>query len=141
MSIDASGIHQLAGAFRSVNIVPEVRQVVSKGALKVKNQLQSEAQGSKHFGRIVETVNYDLDVGGDFVEAEIGPDKSVMTQRSKSRGNRSGSDGSAASLAGIAYFGGSRGGGNTLPDPLIALRAEEPFVLSAIGDLLEDVLD
>ena len=141
MSIDASGIHELAAVIRSANIAPGVKQVVSKGSLKVKNQLKSEAQGSKHFSRIAATINYDLDSGVGFVDAEIGPDRDVMTPRSKPRGSRSGSDGSAASLAGIAYFGTSRGGGATLPDPLIALRAEEPHLLQGIGDVVGKVLD
>lgn len=116
-------------------VMREVKQVVSKGALNIKKQLISEAQGSQSFGRVAATINYDLNVDGNSAEAEIGPDKDVATPWGSRRGNRPGSDGSAASLAGIAYFGGSRGGGGTLPDPIGALEAEGPNFIAALERL------
>ena len=116
-------------------VMREVRQVVSKGALNIKKQLISEAQGSQSFGRIAATINYDTKVDGNSAEAEIGPNKGVATPWGSRRGSRPGSDGSAASLAGFAYFGGSRGGGATLPDPLLALEAEEPNFIAALERL------
>ncbi|WP_104087046.1 hypothetical protein [Arthrobacter sp. GMC3] len=116
-------------------VMKEIRQVVSKGSLKIKNQMRSEARGSLSFKRMAETINYDINADGNSVEGEVGPDKDVMTPWGSRRGNRSGSDGSAASLAGIAYFGGARGGGGTLPDPLLALQAEEGAFVDALSKL------
>ncbi|MHA7132541.1 hypothetical protein [Oerskovia turbata] len=101
----------------------KVRPVLQKGALKIKNQLQSEASGSRHFGKIAPTVSYDTTETPSAIEAEIGPD----------RGR-----GGAAGLAG-AYFGWSRGGAS-LPDPVLALEAEAPLVERFLSGLLEDSL-
>lgn len=117
-------------------VMREIKQVVSKGALKIKDQLKKEAAGSQSFGRMAATINYELNATGNSVEAEIGPDKDVMTSRKKSsRYGPNSSPGSAASLAGIAYFGGSRGGGGTLPDPQLALDAEESSFISFLERL------
>lgn len=86
----------------------DARQVISKGALNIKQQLQAEAAGSRHFGKIARAVSYDLNDRAGSVEAVVGYDK-----------------GSPGSLANIAIFGGSRGGG-TVPDPMGALEKEAP---------------
>lgn len=125
MSIDASGIHELAAVIRSANIEPGVKQVVSKGSLKVKNQIKRDFRASKHFKGVTD-VSYKLESGVGYVESSIAPFVE--------------NDG-YGSLTGIAIHGTSRGGGGTVADPLIALQAEEPFFMSAIGDVLGKVLD
>lgn len=125
MSIDASSIHELAAVIRSADIAPGVKQVVSKGSLKIKNQIKKDFASSRHF-KGVTNISYELVSSGDNVESAIAP-----FVENEGFGD----------LVGIAIHGASRGGGGTVADPEVALRAEEPFVLSAIGDLLEQVLD
>ena len=102
-----------------------VKQVVSKGSLNVKNQLMREASGSMHFEQLARSIGYDLTATADYVEGEIGPQK----ERDK-----------AAGLLG-AYWGWSRGGGGTLPDPIGALEAEQPNVTEALARLAEVILE
>lgn len=125
MSIDASGIHELAAVIRSADIAPGVKQVISKGSVKVKNQIKRDFRASKHFKGVTD-VSYKLESGVGYVESTIAPFVE--------------NDG-YGSLTGIAIHGTSRGGGGTVADPLIALQAEEPFFMSAIGDVVGKVLD
>lgn len=125
MSIDASGIHELAAVIRSADIAPGVKQVVSKGSVKVKNQIKRDFRASKHFKGVTD-VSYKLESGVGYVESSIAPFVE--------------NDG-FGSVTGIAIHGASRGGGGTVADPLIALQAEEPFFVSAIGDVVGKVLD
>lgn len=106
----------------------QARGVLKKGAQNIKEQLQDEVRRSQHFrGRadqFAQSITYDLNEagvgGGGIMEAEIGPTK-----------------GSSGSLANIAYFGTSRGGG-TVPDPLGALLDEVPKFEQALADLAAD---
>lgn len=109
--IDASELSNLAADFSRAGSVAagKVRPIVSKGALNIKNQMQREMQGSAHFGQVAPTIDYDINTTAVGFEAEIGPNKSR---------------GSAASLAGLAYFGSSRPGGGTVMDPIHALNDE-----------------
>jgi len=106
----------------------DVRGVVSKGALNIKEDLRAKMAASGSFGQIDYKINYDLRsvsaFGGGVVEAEIGP--------SSGRGD-------PGALANIAYFGTSRGGG-TVEDPRGALDREEPKFTSALEKLLGNVL-
>jgi hypothetical protein len=125
MTTDSSELEALAADLQAVpaRMVPKVERVVSKGALNVKNQMRRDAESSGHFGMIAGTINYDLVVGefaGDAsIEASIGPNASL---------------GGAAQLAG-AYYGWSRGGGGTIPDPAIALGEEEPRFIQSLAEL------
>ena len=103
----------------------DVRPIVSKGALNIKNQMRREFGKSDWFSRASFAVSYDVTTDGDAVEAEIGPDK----ERNP-----------AGALANIAYFGGARGGGGTVPDPQGALDAEQSRFEAAIEALAGDVL-
>lgn len=107
-------------------VAGKVRPVVHKGAGKIKKQLRAEMGASTHFKGITPSVDYSmrsgLGSGGGFIEAEIGPRK-----------------GKPGSLANIAYFGGSRGGG-TVADPKGALEAEAPHFEKALADVLEGLL-
>jgi hypothetical protein len=103
-----------------------VRPIVHKGASNIKNQLRAEMRSSRHFRPVARAIDYSMHGGMSFgvgmIEAEIGPRR-----------------GSPGSLANVAIFGTSRGGGN-VPDPRRALEAEAPNVeralLDAIGHLL-----
>lgn len=125
MSIDASGIHELAAVIRSVDIAPGVKQVVSKGSLKIKNQIKKDFASSQHFKGVTD-VSYKLESSAGYIEGTIAP-------YVESEG--------FGSLTGIAIHGTSRGGGGTVADPLVALKAEESFFVDAIGDILGKVLD
>lgn len=123
--MEISGFDEVAEAFTVIpaRMAPKIKGVVSKGALNVKKQLQAEASKSSSFGVIAASIGYDLTEtsagGGTSVEAEIGPQR----ERNDSAG-----------LLG-AYWGWSKGGGGSLPDPLIALEAEAPNFLDAIFQL------
>lgn len=106
-------------------VMREVRQSVSKGSLNIKKQLIAEASGSSSFGQLARSIGYDLAVTGNSVEAEIGPQKSR--------------DGSAGLL--MAYWGQSRGGGGSLPDPLGALEAEGPNLINALQNVADVILE
>lgn len=110
-------------------MVPKVKGVVSKGALNIKKQLQAEARQSPHFKGLARSIGYDLVVGefaGDAsIEASIGPDKA----RNDSAGLL------------MAYWGQSRGGGGSLPDPINALLEEAPNFLENIFQLTERLLE
>lgn len=112
----------LAGAASSMP--REARQVVSKGALNIKNDMQDQVRKSTHFsgGGVAESISYDMRDGGGFVEAEIGPRK-----------------GGPGDLLNIAYFGTPRGGG-TVEDPSKALEREAPRFDKAIADLMESLI-
>ena len=101
-------------------VMREIRQVVSKGSLNIKQQLVEDARGSEWFGKISLAMNYEITETGNSVESEIGPEK----EKHK-----------AASLWPIAYFGGSNGGGGTLPDPINAMEAEEPKLIAFLEAL------
>lgn len=124
-SFDDSAIRSLQRAIEGqVRATPKrVEAVTHRGANNIKRQQQAEMRASKHFGAVAGAISYDLRTGGGFgggfVEAEIGPTK-----------------GAPGSLANIAYFGGSRGGG-TVPDPSVALEAEEPKFNRALEDLTD----
>lgn len=104
-------------------MVPKVRGVVAKAALNTKKAMRRDARGSRAFEVIARTIDYDLKVSGDVIEAEIGP-----------------SGGGSASLAGIAYFGTSRPGGGTVRNPEDAMNDEAPaffeYAFKATGGLL-----
>lgn len=101
--------------------------VLHKGANNIKRQLRQEMGRSRHFKAIVPKIGYDVTEvgvdGGGIIEAEIG----------------AAAEG-AGHLDNIAYFGGARGGGGTVPDPLGALLEELPKFEKAVADIASDVL-
>lgn len=108
-------------------VAGRVRPVVHKGATKIKAQMRREMGASDHFKGITRAIDYSVKSGniaggGGAIEAKIGPRK-----------------GKPGSLANIAYFGGSRGGG-TVADPKGALDAEIPHFEKALSDVLGDLL-
>lgn len=115
-------LRQLAADLAKGVDLGEVRGVVHKGAVNIKTQLREEASASRHF-KMAQTITFDeiQEFGGP--AAEIGPVK-------KGAGN----------LANIAYFGGTNGGGGTVPDPNGALSAEEPRFIEALAALADRIL-
>lgn len=125
--IDASELNQLAADFTNVSahVIPKVKGVVSKGALNVKNQLVAEAGQSPHFKQLARAIGYELTADDDGIEAAIGPEKERNA---------------AGGLLG-AYWGWSRGGGGTLPDPAVALADEEPKFVENIAKVAGFIFD
>jgi hypothetical protein len=114
-------------------MVPKMRGVVAKSALNTKNAMRADVKKSEHFtGKkkpgLDASIDYDIKVlgfGGDAeIQAEIGPNRERYP---------------AAALAGIAYFGTSRGGG-TVRNPEDAMLEEAPnfyeFAFKATEGLL-----
>jgi hypothetical protein len=124
---NSTGFDALARDLSSVpaRLAPKIRPVVSRGALNVKTQLQAEARESSHFSSLASSIGYELLEDTSGVQADIGPDRER---------------GGGAGLL-MAYWGQSRGGGGTLPDPLGALEAEAPGFVSALEKVAASVLD
>ena len=104
----------------SQKVVNEVEKVIFKGSMNIKEQLKKEAAGHEHFPLVAATMGFDIKQTPGGVVSEIGP--------------------RVGSLAGIAYFGSSRPGGATLPDPKYTLNDEAPAVERHIGDVMERLL-
>ena len=144
MDIDAKELQTLSQDLgrASAKILPEVEKVVFKGAMNVKKGMQESLKESSHFGQLARTVDFDIDVTPNAVEADIGPNSDR---------------GAAGNLANIAYFGSSVGvyrggpkwkqevgrgpakGGGTV-DFMRPLDEERPKFEKAIGDVLNNVL-
>ena len=123
--IEIQGARELMADLASLptQVQREVPKVIERGALNIKSQMRSEiVQSAVGRKRGVESsITYDLHDGGYL--AEIGPRK-----------------GGPGSIANIAYFGGSHGGGGSAPDPRGALEAEAPNVERELGDLVARIL-
>lgn len=121
------GIDQIDQLSADLRALPEharsdARQVIKRAAVNVKRQLVSEMQTSPSFRGVASAISFDMEERAGSVEAVIGPTK-----------------GAPGSLANIAYFGSSRGGG-TVPEPMGALQAEAPATARHLLDLIADHL-
>ncbi len=127
IDIDVSDLYKTAADLRdgARDLMPKIRPVISKGALNIKNKMAGDFAGSRHFGQVARVVTYDMLGNRDYAEAQIGPET----------GGRVVGD-----LAHIAYFGGANGGGGTVPDPEVHLRAEEPVIERYVSEILEALL-
>lgn len=137
MRIDASDFDDFARELERVapEVAKGVRPVVQKGALNVKQDWNDAFRESTHFKGIAGSVNYDTKISVDGVEAEIGPDRGKfpgLAGKPKTR--------PAAPLAGIAHFGGARGGGGSIDDPQKFLDDEAPRFEKALNDLIDEAL-
>ena len=97
-------------------MVPKIRGVVAKSAVNTKKLMVADVRKSTHFkGKkkpgLDASIDYDLTVSGDVIEAEIGPNPAKAA---------------GAYLAGIAYFGTSKPGGGTVRNPEDAMLEEAP---------------
>jgi hypothetical protein len=126
--LDTSEIRALAADMTKVPdvLAKDVRAVVVKGATNIKKDQQAAARKSSSFKAIARAISFDLHGGSLFgtavIEAEIGPVK-----------------GKPGSLANIAYFGTSRGGG-TVEDPGAALEREAAAYNAALEKLMGNLL-
>lgn len=112
--LDAFAVH-LGRASR--RLVPEARLSMRRAGVNIKRQLREEMGASTHFKPVERAISFDEVQSFTSFGVEVGPEK-----------------GSPGSLANIAYFGGSRGGG-TVPDPIGALRAEAPRFMEALSEI------
>ncbi|MDF2915989.1 MAG: hypothetical protein K0S70_206 [Microbacterium sp.] len=96
--------------------VKDVDPIVRTEAHELKDQMNSDLAGSRHFRGAAGSVTYDSRFSVGTVGYEVGPDK----------GRRGGA------IANIAYFGGSNGGGGTV---------DLDGTFKAAGDALEKNLD
>jgi hypothetical protein len=125
-SVDDREIRAFARDLRgaSQRVVDQVPGVIKKGAVEVKKQMVEEMGGSRSFKGAARSISFDILDGG--FTAEIGP----VSEPGEVPGD----------LAVIAYFGGSSGGGGTVPDPVGALNADAPRMEKALADILGGVL-
>ena len=126
VTIDTSDLRTLARDLTNAGTAAarDIKPIVSRGALAIKNQMRAEMGGSPHFKGTASSITYDITESATGVEAQIGP--------------KSG-PGNPGALANIAFFGGSRGGG-TVADPIGALNAEAPKFEAALLKILGDIL-
>lgn len=123
----AGELRGLASDFRQApnGLQREARAIVRKGGVQIKNRMQREMSQSSSFRVVAPSIDFDEIGGGGTIGVEVGPNAAA---------------GSAAPLAGIAYFGGARGGGGTVPDPMQALEDEAnetaKWIAKAAGDVL-----
>lgn len=120
--VDARALHAFGEdlAIEAKRLDPKVRAVVKKGALNIKKTMQEDLGGSKSFKGVRPAVNFTMSGNANFSQADIGPVK-----------------GSPGSLANIAYFGTSRGGGTV--DVENGLKQEAPRFEKALRDVIGDV--
>lgn len=111
------------------NLVRNVEKVVPKTGLAMKKRMQADFRSSQHFKQVAQSVDYDVKrLGfGDSatIQVEVGPNKHRNT---------------SASLAGIAYFGSSKAGGATVPDPVVPMRLEAPVFFGFMEMAAEGLL-
>ena len=122
MSLDFGDVEAFAKALddQGAKVVLAQRAVVKKGALNVKTRLQAEAQGVAHAPGFPRAITFDVELKGDEITAEIGPEK-----------------GGAGSLA-LLYLGNSKTGPR-LPEPMLAADAEAEVMAEWLGKVAEDI--
>ena len=125
ITFDTSEVRRLAVELGAVpaQVAPEVRKVVAKGALNIKQDWAKRWAGLSHAPALASAVNYDVKAGPGGAEAEIGPDKS---RRQGALGN-------------LIEFGSI----NNAPHPGggPALAAEAPKFEKALADVLGDLVE
>jgi hypothetical protein len=133
VSIETEGLDELTADMRSAaaRLRDDIGPVIAKGALNIKQQIKNDFRESAHFGStkpgsVIPNIRYNRKDTADSVEAEIAPFVDA---------------GGIGGLTGIALYGGSRGGGGTVADPIIALQAEAPRFTDALAALAAEVLD
>lgn len=126
-SVDDREFRTFARDLRSApsRVQGQVFPIIFKGAMAIKKQMQAEMGGSGHFKGTTPAIDFDITNEATSVTAEIGP--------------KVGS-GEVGGLGSIAYFGGANGGGGTVPDPELALKAEAEKIEKVLGDILGDAL-
>lgn len=131
MSADTSELDKLIHDFGKVpaKVAKKVEPIMRKTGMQVKRRLQSDLRASRSFRSAARSVDYDV------TKASFG-EASVITVEIGPNAHRHPS----AALAGFAYFGGSRGGGGTVPDPIVAMRQEETILLGFLEMAVEGLI-
>lgn len=101
-----------------------IRRILGRGGLEMKKKMQADFSRSRSFRHIARSVTYTTNNNLN-PSVEVGPDRASS---------------SSAPLAGIAYFGGSRGGGGTVKEPDYILDAEADTAADHIAKLFGDAL-
>ena len=122
MSLDFGDLEAFARDLdhQGAKVVLAQRQVVKKGALNVKKQLQTEADGHPHAARMPQAITFDVELDGKEIVADIGPEK-----------------GGVGSLA-FYWLGNSRTA-PVLPDPMLAADKEAEAMAERLGKVAEDI--
>ena len=122
MSLDFGDVEAFAKALddQGAKVILAQRQVVKRGALNVKKRLQAEAQGVAHAPGFPRAITFDVELTGDEIVADIGPEK-----------------GGAGSLA-LLYLGNSKTGPR-LPEPMLAADTEAEVMAEWLGKVAEDI--
>lgn len=137
MTFDVSDLDEFAadlGAAAGV-VRKGTNAAVFKGATKVKSSFNQSFWDSHHFKGVGGSVDFDIEVTADSIEAEIGPNPERfpgLAGPAKAR--------PAAPLAGVAVFGGAHGGGGTVDDPQKHLDAEEAAFVAALDAVVRKAL-
>lgn len=120
---DVSGADEIARAFtaKANRARSDVEPVMFKAGMNIKRELQAEMRSSRHFRPVASAITFDVESTGNGIEVEVGPVK-----------------GSPGSLANIAYFGSSRGGG-TVADPQGALDNETSNAMRYLRDVIGEL--
>jgi len=120
--MDTSELDALAADMSQVGekMRGDISAVVKKGATNIKRDMVSEARSSPSFRGFASGISYDMESD---TEAAIGPVK-----------------GKPGSLANIAYFGTSRGGG-TVEDPGVTAQHEAAAFERELGRIAGAVLE
>lgn len=121
ITADAKELKLLEQDFASAarQLSRELRQVVSKGALNVKEDWRERWKNHPKIRHIPRSIGYDLTSGPGWAQGVIGPDKEKMQ----------------AALANIIEFGSVNNA--PIPGGLPALTEEEPRFVKAVGDMAE----
>lgn len=122
ITVDASDALRVAAEYEAAaaSLVGKVRPAVVAAATEMRDAMRSDMSESASFGHATNSITFDLLGSGSFAGADIGPTKP------------------AGAIANIAYFGGRRGGGGTVRDPLDAAESVdyEGQLSAIITDLL-----
>lgn len=107
----------------SGRIEPEVRAVVSRGALNIKDAWRKSWSGHPHIRHLPRAIGYDMSGNAYYSKARIGVDHDAMQ----------------GPLAHLIEWGSPTSG--PIPGGAKALEDEEPKFLRALEDLAERLLD
>ena len=125
ITFDTSEVRKLAAELGAIppQTMPQVRAVLQKGALNIKNDWRARWTGLSHVPALPYSITYDTTLLATSAKAEIGPDK----------GKRQGA------LGNLIEFGSI----NNAPHPGggPALAAEAPKFEKALADVLGDLVE
>lgn len=127
MAIQNAALYALSRDFGTVpqKATRKIRPIFSKTALEIKKGMQADFANSRHFKQVGRSIDYELVDGDGGLSAEVGPNAATNP---------------AAALAGIAYFGGSNGGGGSVRDPVFHARDQGTRMVGFIEMAIEGLL-